>query len=776
MITRFATYLRRQRSALSGQPRALQSMRWAPGHRLAALALLIAVAGCGGGGGGAGGFKGDSDSDVDTYFLQVALLDQSGNPATVLTSTDALIVQATVTRNNRNGEPIANERVTATTDIGTLDPASGSVLTNGDGVASMQLLSTGVLGAGTVSIFVTDPSGIDITASLNYQVEFADLQIGYFDGGMFIPGEIGLSAPAIPSSGSLLLTINVVDAMGQPVTTTETITFESTCSRSGQATIESPVDTVNGLATSNYVASGCGGGDEITATLQGVGTTASAGIGIADPAAGSINFVAAVPPSIALEGTGGPGRAEDSLVTFQVVDSFGVPVANEPVRFALSSTIGGATLSNSVSVTNAEGQASVTVNSGSIPAPIRVTAAIDIEDSSGALVEVFSISDELIITSGLPDQNSISLSAERLSARGGRNIDGVQVQFTVRMADRFNNPVPDGTAATFRTEYGSIGGGCTTAGGSCSVTWESQSPRIPSSGTGDLSTTAPGGYSCPSHNGSGGPCPDDIRSGDETAAMISRVTVVAQGEEVFIDRNANGIMDEEESSGDFFPLSLNLPEAFVDYNDDGAYTPGGRGVCPTPVSLSNCTAAGFEEEYFDFNNNGVYDFNDRPPVYNGKLCPLEGDGIWCSRELVNVFDSQNILLSSGIGFEFNLTSVNSGRNRISSQIEEGLSYILYIADEFNNPPVAGDSVSVEGVNGCSIISDTGFEPFDTNRAGAYQLPILVEGDGNEENDTPTVTGAVQVTVESAFGITQISYPCITFGEPAEEPDPVPPVT
>jgi hypothetical protein len=43
----------------------------------------------------------------------------------------------------------------------------------------------------------------------------------------------------------------------------------------------------------------------------------------------------------------------------------------------------------------------------------------------------------------------------------------------------------------------------------------------------------------------------------------------------------------------------------VDYNDDGAYTPGGRGICQTPVSLSNCTAAGFEEEYFDFNNFGA---------------------------------------------------------------------------------------------------------------------------------------------------------------------------
>ena len=40
--------------------------------------------------------------------------------------------------------------------------ADSSDGTLGDGVATLQLLSTGVLGAGTVSIFVTDPSGNEL--------------------------------------------------------------------------------------------------------------------------------------------------------------------------------------------------------------------------------------------------------------------------------------------------------------------------------------------------------------------------------------------------------------------------------------------------------------------------------------------------------------------------------------------------------------------------------------------------------------------------------------
>src|SRR5690606_28291881 len=85
-------------------------------------------------------------------------------------------------------------------------------------------------------------------------------------------------------------------------------------------------------------------------------------------------------------------------------------------------------------------------------------------------------SDKLTITTGIPDYDSFSLSAEQLNPEAW-NVDGVAVQVTARLADRFNNPVPDGTAVAFNIEGASIGSECTTTAGACSVTWVSQDPR-----------------------------------------------------------------------------------------------------------------------------------------------------------------------------------------------------------------------------------------------------------------------------------------------------------
>ena len=101
---------------------------------------------------------------------------------------------------------------------------------------------------------------------------------------------------------------------------------------------------------------------------------------------------------------------------------------------------------------------------------LRVT----IETADGAIELV---SDILSVSTGLPDQNSFSLSLEN-HAPESLNIDGVQVAATVRLADHFNNAVPDGTAIYFTTEGGAIRdaetgavGSCLTVGSKCTLTW-----------------------------------------------------------------------------------------------------------------------------------------------------------------------------------------------------------------------------------------------------------------------------------------------------------------
>ena len=120
------------------------------------------------------------------------------------------------------------------------------------------------------------------------------------------------------------------------------------------------------------------------------------------------------------------------------------------------------------------------MQAGDVATVVRVLASVD--DGNG--IQVSSVSDLITVTTGLPDQNSISLSIGDCGGEGsfvvdgGMNTDGLCRTLTVAMADKFNNPVVDGTSAE-SPEYGAIVGSCTTLAGTCSVEWRSQEPRFP---------------------------------------------------------------------------------------------------------------------------------------------------------------------------------------------------------------------------------------------------------------------------------------------------------
>ena len=68
----------------------------------------------------------------------------------------------------------------------------------------------------------------------------------------------------------------------------------------------------------------------------------------------------------------------------------------------------------------------------------------------------------------MPGQDSFDLSADIVNPEGW-DISCFEVNVTARLADAFNNPVPDGTTVSFTTKGGSINSFCTTLNGSCSV-------------------------------------------------------------------------------------------------------------------------------------------------------------------------------------------------------------------------------------------------------------------------------------------------------------------
>lgn len=362
-----------------------------------------------------------------------------------------------------------------------------------------------------------------------------------------------VGVPTLSAGGSTSVTAKLTETTTSSPYTPETeITFSSACVGSQAATMNSPVKSANGVAVSTYVAKGCEGNDTITATatVPNGTITASSTINVLPAVLGSIQFVSATPSSIALKGTGGAGLSETSTIVFKVLNSVGGVVPNRDVTFSLDTDVGGLSLSPLAAKTDANGQAQTVVQAGTIPTPVRVTATI-----VGTSPAISTQSDQLTITTGIPDQDSISLSAETLNPEAW-SIDGVTVKVTARLADRFNNPVPDGTAITFTTEGGSIGGSCTTVKGACSVDWVSQHPR-PSDG---------------------------------------RVTILATaiGEESFGDVNNDGVFGD----GDSFPSINDLPEAFRDDNENG--------VRDT------------HEFSVDFNRNGLYDAKDGK--FNGILC------------------------------------------------------------------------------------------------------------------------------------------------------------
>jgi hypothetical protein len=180
----------------------------------------------------------------------------------------------------------------------------------------------------------------------------------------------------------------------------------------------------------------------------------------------SINFISATPQTIALKGTGGPPRSETSVLVFRVIDQYGNSVPNQIVNFNLSTEVGGLSLSNPNDVSDSEGRVQVTVNAGNMSTHVRVHAILD----SNPLIRV--VSDELVVSTGLPDQDSITLFSKFVEIKIDEwGYGKAELDIVFQAADHFNNCVSDGTVVYFTTEGGSIESSATTEKGGCKVRW-----------------------------------------------------------------------------------------------------------------------------------------------------------------------------------------------------------------------------------------------------------------------------------------------------------------
>ncbi len=569
--------------------------------------------------------------------ISLTLEDNSGNAITGIRADLPGVIKVKVTDDNANG--LGSIIVSFSSTFSTFNPSSGSILTDSNGDASIKIIAGNTITADTIIASVVS-NGVTTTSTLNYTIDPPKILLGKMVSGTFTNESLALGVSgSLSAGGTTTVTASLVVDDGDGDNTNDvlvsdsyTVNFTSNCVSQSLATLDASVTSINGSATATYRAKGCSGADIITATanIGGQVFTASVQLTVADDSAGSIQFISATPSNIALKGTGGSGRQETSDIIFKVIGATGLPLANQAVDFVTDTSVGGISLLASSANTNSDGEVTAILQSGNVSTPVRVTATVQ-----GSSPSISTQSDQLTITTGLADQNSISLSTDILAPEG--HIDGTEVNLTIRAADAFNHSVPDGTSVVVVAEGGAIkdvNNTCLTQNGACTVTWVAQNP-----------------------------IPDD-----------NRITVMAYiiGNESFYDRNGDGVFNDANNDGVFDNPSQDdifddLPEAYLDTDESSAFSGSGstfvNGAVNTsiasgynPTLYSSYTNDFSRSEYFlDFNKDGA--FSSADTQYNGVACSQNCS----STKLIHVRDSI-VLVAASSNPVITITDPNSNIN------------------------------------------------------------------------------------------------------------------
>jgi hypothetical protein len=342
---------------------------------------------------------------------------------------------------------------------------------------------------------------------------------------------------------------------------------------------------------------------------------------VAASAIGSVVFENVSFKNIALKGTGDSARPEASTVVFRVLDATGGPRANATVTFSLNTNVGGLAIGPVTAQSGTDGRVQTVVTAGTVATSVRVTATV-----TSVTPNIATQSSQLTVTTGIPDQDSFSLAVKCQNVEAF-NVDGVQVAVTARLADRFNNPVPDNTAVTLTTEGGNIISQCltTTIGantesGVCTVNWTSSNPR-PTNGRSSLLATA-------------------------------------IGEESFADANGNGIFDTGE-------VNVDLGERFLDLNESRTYDAG--------------------EPIYDFNNNSTRDPADG--IFNGVLCADTTGKCDATKQTTGISAWNVIIMSDSAGHSVPATAPDAPIPTLTPSITRPNTetYFITFQDKNGNP-------------------------------------------------------------------------------------------
>ena len=642
---------------------------------------------------------GSLSQSMDFEFLDNTQLDSRADMSIEIRQNGAVtnqfksseVVEVIATLQDSQGQPINNEIITFTADIGELSTATA--LTQ-NGKATVNLTGADAIGAGIITAVQDSNEAINERIVYEILADDAiveqDVRIGYIDAqGQFNEGSVLLSIDnnKISAGGTLGLTIDLVDSSNNRIKTPTTVNFNSNCVTNEQARIDTSVLSINGRATSTFEDINCAGSDGTedviiaSVTANGVTSIATQEIEISGETLGSIEFVSAEPTSIVLKGTGGK---ENSTVTFLVKGSLGNPLPQQNVEFTLDTDVGGVSLSRSSGVTNSQGLITTQVNAGTVPTPVLVTAKATME-KDGDIVSVQTQSSELSINTGLPDQASITLAASVLNPEA--SFRGTTSQITVWLADSFNNPVPDGTTVNFTSEGGNIGSECNTENGKCSVTWTAAEPYL-----------------------------SDHRS---------TILATAIGHETFFDTNGNNTFDDNDGAaivnaavesgfGRQTPVDsgfVDMAEAWRDDNENGVKDPE-------------------ETKFFDVNGDGVHSQADgifNGPHCNGQLCSDDAKQATLRKAIILIMSSSDALCQLTDETGSTVYQVCDGNSNSIPAIPSGgsASFIFQFSDTAMQTLPFGTTVSIT-IDGGNLKGQTSHTVSNTTSDGFYNMAFVVE--------------------------------------------------
>ncbi|OGB28589.1 MAG: hypothetical protein A3F78_15800 [Burkholderiales bacterium RIFCSPLOWO2_12_FULL_61_40] len=354
-------------------------------------------------------------------------------------------------------------------------------------------------------------------------------------------------------------------------------------------------------------------------------------------AAASIKFDSADTTNIALKGTGGFGRQEYSTLKFTVYDNAGKEVEGAQVDFVFSDsntalTVGGLAILPPSTKSSSDGTVTTVVSAGTIPTSVRVVAKIGTGTSL-----ITTLSNILVISTGVPDQKHFSLSTSTGNCEG-MDIDQDCAYVTATLGDHFGNPAPDGTAVNFTTEGGVMGASCVTG-------------SLPPGGA------TPIGQTTNSKVGPGsGACTVLLRASNPRPANgLVTILAYALGEEDLLDNTGASFTDKS-------------PDIFRDDNEDGVWNPGEP--CIGPNTNGACSTPG------DGLYNGVLNAVLRTPqVDNPQTLYVWGQLVHTfsgSRALVS-FNPQTLVCPAGniVDVDVTVTDLNGNSMPAGTTIEFG---------------------------------------------------------------------------------------------------------